>query len=143
MARESTKRKRLSKSKSSAGSKAKKKALVDNSTKEADSAASPSDEGSDDPDNDNDDQCQLQELSKNVADCRIALEQVLVTLKDLQCKVDLLENRVTEVQLNRMESMGPREAFIARKRSGCSNEKDSLFKECFESSLSKLRVSVL
>ena len=45
-----------------------------------------------------------------------------------------------ELQLDRFESTGGIEALNKRKRSGCSNEKDSLFKEAYESASGKLKV---
>ena len=140
MARDAEKRKRNSRTGKSV-SKQRRKVTPENARDVLESSGIRSQDESDEQDGHIDEDSKLQDLAKNVGDCRTVLEQVFVTLKELQGKVEILENRVTEVQLNRLESMGPREAFIARKRSGCSNEKDSLFKECYESSVGKLRVS--
>jgi hypothetical protein len=101
---------------------------------------SSSDEGSEEDDHNIDNELSL--VNKNVTECRVALEQVLVTFKQFQERIDILEKRVMEVQLNRSESLGAREAFIPRKGNPCLNEKDSLFKEAFESTVCKLRVLV-
>ena len=118
-------------------SRAKKKKATE--TPNPEKSASSSEDGSEQEDENAENEMSM--LSKNVAECRVSLEQVLVTLKEFQDRMDILEKRVMEVQLNRSESLGGREAFVPRKGNPCLNEKDSLFKEAFESSVCKLRVT--
>ena len=59
-----------------------------------------------------------------------------------EAKVEMINKRVLELQLERSESTGGIKGLNRRKRSGCSNEKDSLFKEAHESANGKLKVSL-
>ena len=80
-------------------------------------------------------------VEDNISETRKALEQVLIKLNDLEAKVDLIDKRVTEIQVTRSNASGVVEGGLVRKRSTCNNEKDSLFKEVYESSTGKLKVS--
>ena len=127
------KRRALTQGKNDSRAKKKKATETPNPEKSASSSEDWSEQEDENAEN------KMSMLSKNVAECRVSLEQVLVTLKEFQDRMDILEKRVMEVQLNRSESL--REAFVPRKGNPCLNEKDSLFKEAFESSVCKLRVT--
>ena len=83
---------------------------------------------------------QAEEIRGDLSDCRKGLEQLLLKVSELEAKVEILDKRVIELQLDRSESSGGFEVLNRRKRSGCSNEKDSLFKEAYESANGKLKV---
>ena len=101
---------------------------------------SPSKEKEVNDDQESEEESNDQDLSSNINECRIALEKVLVKMKEMEDKVDVLEKRVTEVQLNRSEGNGSVATSILKKRNSCVNDKDSLFKECFEHASGKLKV---
>ena len=71
-----------------------------------------------------------------------AWSNVLVKFLELEAKVEMINKRVLELQLERSESTAGIKGLNRRKRSGCSNEKDSLFKEAHESANGKLKVSL-
>ena len=82
-------------------------------------------------------------IDQSVSEVRKVLEGVLVKLKVLEDKVNVLDLRVTEVQLNRSENGGQGNLSIGRKQNPCTNDKDSLFKEAFENATGKLKVRLI
>ena len=83
------------------------------------------------------------DVNKNIAECRKAMEEMLVKIQDLEVKVTILDKRVTEVQLDRSSGTASVEGLGVRKRNSCLNEKDSLFKEAYECATGKIKVYLL
>ena len=82
-------------------------------------------------------------VEESLKKCRTALERVLEKMQTFEEKLDLMDRRLTEVQLNRSEASGPGQPSFSRRRNSFVNDKDSLFKESYENSLGKLKVRTL
>jgi len=83
------------------------------------------------------------DVEKNISECRKAMEEMLVNIHKLEAKVTILDQRITEVQLDRSSGKASVDGLVVRKRNSCMNEKDSLFKEAYESATGKMKVILM
>ena len=80
------------------------------------------------------------DIRGDLTNCRKGLEQLFVKFTELEAKVEIMDKRLVELQLDRSEATGGIDGLNRKKRIGCYNEKDSLFKEAYETASGKLKV---